>query len=298
MRRFLYSLYLLGLLYCVSVTALCQVRTLVPSGSFSTAFADGSRLVHLTGVTGTLYALLRSKTGAELLRFSYDGKLLERSPVDRRTTHFVVDSDGAVIAIRRHEQSAIITGPLFSRTKLPSERTLPFLADRLGLLGRQLVVISDLFADIDGTRVQLGPSPFTAIPLPDGSIALVDRRQPSLRVLNSGGTLSQRTPLTAPELKQFQTSDFELSVIDAATIDDQLLVAASPYNPLEGAKILRFSSRGQLKESLRVAMPEFPELAGSAGGKMSVSRIATVGTRLFLASTTPSALRFVYCDLK
>ena len=267
-----------------SVTLFSQsqsIPTTQPDGNIAIPITDGSMLVQMVGTTSTLHVLLRSRMDGEIVRLDSQGRILDRTPVHRQTLSFAVAPTGAVTTLRRHGPKSFVSGPLFDSLRPITEREVPAALERLTILGGRPVGVeaSSISTDLNLTETGTIPlnvlAPHRTTPLPDGSLAIIASKDPTLWKLDAGGHLSAPVKLIAPELEHFQPSDTHLAVYDAVSLrNGDLILAASPYNPEEGARLVRFDANGNLKTLMRLLMPEFPELVGIAGGRLRVSKLA------------------------
>jgi hypothetical protein len=296
-----------AVILAAAFTLLSQDRLLSPlrpAGSIELALNDGSSLIEMVGTTSTLCALLRSKTGSEIVRFDLRGGVLDRTAVHRQTQSFAVDADGTVTALRRRAHESIVSNSRFGSTLPSPEKEVAGPLERVTTWGGKTVGVAAASIRTGIGFSQTMTIPATAMfsyrtaPLPDGSLAIIDSQNPTLWKLDPGGSFSAPVALVAPELEHFPPSATNLAIYDAVALPNgDLMLAASPYKPAEGVRLMRFDANGNFKSALRVLMPEFPELAGIAGGRLGVSKMAFVGDRLFIGSSTSVALRIVYLDL-
>lgn len=280
------------------------IHALQSTGNFEASFVDGSRLMQMASSQGTLYVLVRSRTGAEIIRFDPSGQVRDRASVHQKTVGFTVAPDGSVTMLRHEGSRSIISGPLFQTAQHFTERTVTGLIERLATLAGNPVGITDSSVRTGltaGGQSQIPVSvqaPHRTLSLPDGSLAVIGSRDPMLSKLYASGHVSSPVALVAPDLRHFRLPESELSVIDvAAHQNGDLLLAASPYSPTEGARILRFDANGNFKLGLRLLMPRFPEITTAVDGRLGVGKMALVGNRLFLGSSTSTAVRIAYFDL-
>jgi hypothetical protein len=273
------------------------------TGTITVPFNDNSMLAQMTGGPSTLYALAKSKTGSEIIRLDASGQLLDRTPVSRQTQSFAIDPSGAVMILQRRERKAVVYAPLFDVSRSASERELPVLIDRLATLGGRPVGVSD---NLISTGIDSGQivdivvdvvAPHRTVPLADGSLGVIAIQDPTLWKLSKTGSLSAPIKLIAPELDHFKPPDTHVAVCDVVELPNgDFLLAATPYNPVQGIRLITFTAAGRFKSAARVLTPQFPELT-SFGGRPLVSKMAIIGSRLFIGSATSAGLRIMYLDL-
>jgi hypothetical protein len=279
-------------------------RTLQASGHFEYSFVDGSRLEQMAAADSKLYVLVRSRVNGELIRFDSLGRVLDHALVHRRTSQFAVGPDGTVMTLRQEGSKSIISGPFFDTSQPSTEMKMVEPIERLTILAGSPIGLTSSGASlgiVSGRKERIPInviSPYRTLPLPDGSLAIIASRQPTLWKLDATGHLSSAVTLTAPDLMHFQPTDTNLAVIDVATHQSgDFILATSPYNSAEGARIVRFDRFGHFKFGLRLLMPQFPEISSATDGRLSVGKIAMIRNRLFIGSSTATALRIAYFDL-
>ena len=64
-----------------------------------------------------------------------------------------------------------------------------------------------------------------------------------------------------------------------------------PYIGPEGARVLRFDQKGNLKDRLLLKMPEFPETHGVADGRLTANEIVVMDDVLYAGSSTTTTTR-------
>lgn len=273
------------------------VEVLRPDGFIDFPAEAGARMVAFRTSGERLYALIATRTRAELIRLERDGTGLNRIDVPQRTADFAISGDGEVTVLvsGRGRDASAVAGPFFSTARPYTELRVSRATYRLSVLADRVVALHDAIAEpLDRTietrdglaRIAAGPL-LRSAPMPDGSIAFVSTRGVSLRVLRPNRQWTGLVPLAAPEI----LSEEELGETGVAVAgigvhpQGDVFCAVSPYSPAEGARVLRFDSAGKLKARLRLAIP----------GGMPAGHLAFVGSRLYAGSP---AGRLAYFDLR
>jgi hypothetical protein len=254
------------------------VQTLQPAGAVVFPFGEGYRVNQMKAAGGRLFALGLAKTGAELIRVDRDGGGLDRVIVPGRAYDFAVTADGEVTTLRNLRDASVVAGPFFAFGKPYTELRISPLLFRLINFGGGVAGTQDAPASekADGfKRLSIGSASRTAT-MPDGSIAVVSTRSPTLRILTPSERFSAPMPLAAPEIVPEEELGESSIVIGGITVHEggDIFCLVSPYSPAEGARVLRFDTQGKLKARLRLVKPE----------KIGPAFLATIGNRLYLGS--------------
>jgi len=277
----------------ISVNGQIPKRELLPIYSFEIPFSPNQKLRQLRSRENSLFALATTRgVGTYVIEVDATGNVKSKSSLPVDTQRFTIMPNGQFVGLRTVNRTSYISRDFHS------EMVYPGPLDSICMVGPNIwgvyngTIVPNLGGPTTQPIVLAGSGTTLPVELPGGRLALLSRREQLMWIADPTVRVSAPIRLMAPEFPTGPMIEDGFALYSpCGHHSGDIFCAMFPYIGPEGARVLRFDQKGNLKDRLLLKMPEFPETHGVADGRLTANEIVVMDDVLYAGSSTTTTTR-------